>query len=75
MRENDEMLVGPNDDGSFTKVKVTSVHRNRVPCRCVRAGQAAALALSPSDSLTSLTLRKVGGTEQLASGIVPSPLR
>jgi len=50
IKEDDVLLAGPSDDGQFTKVRVTSMHRNRFPCRLVKAGQAAALALAPVNS-------------------------
>lgn len=39
------MQIGPMKDGTFKEVTVKSIHRNRVPCRMVRAGQSAALCL------------------------------
>lgn len=39
------MQIGPMKDGSFEKVTIKSIHRNRVPCRVVRAGQSAAVCL------------------------------
>lgn len=39
------LRVGPFDDGSFEAVVVSSIKRNRAPCRLVRATQSAALAL------------------------------
>ena len=46
IREGDRVLVGPKEDGSFTETTVASLHRNRAPCRLVRAGQAATVALT-----------------------------
>jgi len=43
--EGARLSLGPLEDGSFTTVRVSTIHRNRRPCRLVRAGQAAALAL------------------------------
>ncbi|KAL1122925.1 hypothetical protein AAG570_003250 [Ranatra chinensis] len=43
--EGTRLLVGPQDDGSFTPIVVHSVHRNKAPCRVVRATQSASLAL------------------------------
>ncbi|XP_019765139.1 GTP-binding protein 2 isoform X2 [Dendroctonus ponderosae] len=40
------MRIGPMKDGSFQDVSVKSIHRNRVPCRMVRAGQSAAICLN-----------------------------
>ena len=37
--------LGPFDDGTFRPVTVTSIKRNRAPCRLVRATQSAALAV------------------------------
>ena len=48
IRSGDKMSVGPFEDGHFEQVAVTSVHRNRVPCRVVRAGESATLALESS---------------------------
>ncbi|KAF7268512.1 GTP-binding protein 2 isoform X2 [Rhynchophorus ferrugineus] len=43
--EGTPMQIGPMKDGSFQDVSVKSIHRNRVPCRMVRAGQSAAICL------------------------------
>ncbi|KAH7935473.1 hypothetical protein HPB52_008407 [Rhipicephalus sanguineus] len=48
LHENDRLLAGPSHDGSFHPVRVVSVQRHRVPCRLVRAGESATLALAPS---------------------------
>ncbi|CAF4977968.1 unnamed protein product [Rotaria sp. Silwood1] len=45
IREGESYLVGPLLDGTFLPVKVTTIHRYRVPRRIVRAGQAASLSL------------------------------
>ncbi|XP_005099040.1 GTP-binding protein 2 [Aplysia californica] len=45
IREGDQLMLGPSDDGSYRKVKVKTVHRNRLPCRLIQAGQAACVAL------------------------------
>ena len=37
--------LGPFEDGAFKPVVVTSIKRNRAPCRLVRATQSAALAI------------------------------
>ena len=39
------MNVGPCEDGTFRPVTITSIKRNRAPCRLVRATQSAALAI------------------------------
>ncbi|XP_018578938.1 GTP-binding protein 2 [Anoplophora glabripennis] len=43
--EGSKMQIGPMKNGSFQNVIVKSIHRNRVPCRMVRAGQSAAVCL------------------------------
>ncbi|CAH1153596.1 unnamed protein product [Phaedon cochleariae] len=43
--EGTKMQIGPMKDGAFQKVTIKSIHRNRVPCRMVRAGQSAAVCL------------------------------
>jgi len=45
IRQGDQLMLGPADDGSFRQVKVKTVHRNRLPCRLIQAGQAACVAL------------------------------
>lgn len=39
------MRLGPMADGRFVAVRVRTAHRNKVPCRAVRAGQSASLAV------------------------------
>jgi len=46
--EGSELLIGPYDDGSFSPVKIQSVHRNKAPCRMVHATQSASIALEPA---------------------------
>jgi len=43
--ENMLLAVGPFDDGKFRDVNVSSIRRNKAPCRLVKAAQSAALAL------------------------------
>ncbi|KAG5899895.1 hypothetical protein JTB14_002448 [Gonioctena quinquepunctata] len=43
--EGTNVQIGPTRDGSFQNTTVKSIHRNRVPCRMVRAGQSAAICL------------------------------
>ncbi|KAK5639710.1 hypothetical protein RI129_012202 [Pyrocoelia pectoralis] len=43
--EGSRVQIGPHADGTFTQAKVKSIHRNRVPCRMVRAGQSASICL------------------------------
>lgn len=38
--------TGPFNDGSFNPIVVQSIHRNKAPCRVVRASQSASLSLS-----------------------------
>lgn len=45
IKEGEELQLGPLEDGTFTKVHVKSVHRNRLPCRLIQAGQTASVAL------------------------------
>lgn len=45
VREGDELMLGPCDDGLFQKVKVKTVHRHRLPCRLIQAGQASTVAI------------------------------
>ncbi|XP_017783669.1 PREDICTED: GTP-binding protein 2 [Nicrophorus vespilloides] len=44
--EGMKMKLGPMKNGSFEDVVVKSIHRNRVHCRSVRAGQSAAISLT-----------------------------
>ena len=39
-------MVGPTFTGDFVDVTVTSLKRNRAPCRWVRAGNTATIALT-----------------------------
>ncbi|EDW84636.1 uncharacterized protein Dwil_GK14220 [Drosophila willistoni] len=52
--ENIPMKIGPLPDGSFHPVYVNTVHRNKAPCRVVRAGQSASLSFTPDQDLPSL---------------------
>ncbi|XP_014241159.1 GTP-binding protein 2 [Cimex lectularius] len=47
LMEGTELLVGPLDDGTFSPVKIQSLHRNKAPCRAVHSTQSASLALEP----------------------------
>ncbi|XP_033101158.1 GTP-binding protein 2-like [Anneissia japonica] len=49
VREHDELLLGPSENGEFKPVEITSIHRNRSPCRIVRPSQAASLSLKEID--------------------------
>uniref|UniRef100_T2M6D6 GTP-binding protein 2 n=1 Tax=Hydra vulgaris TaxID=6087 RepID=T2M6D6_HYDVU len=46
IRENDKMIIGPTDDGSFFPAVVASIHRNRSPCRLIQAGYNACISLA-----------------------------
>ena len=46
IREGDVMMLGPCENGQFRESKVMSIRRNRVPCRHIKAGQSATLALA-----------------------------
>lgn len=56
IHEGESFLAGPLADGTFFPVKITSIHRYRVPRPMVRAGQAATLSLPETESSR---LRKV----------------
>ncbi|CAI9729953.1 GTP-binding protein 2-like [Octopus vulgaris] len=45
IREGDSLMLGPMSDGEFHHVTVKTVHRNRLPCRLIQAGQSATVAL------------------------------
>ncbi|XP_064477141.1 GTP-binding protein 2-like isoform X2 [Ornithodoros turicata] len=57
LREDDNLLAGPAHDGAFYPIRVLSVQRNRVPCRLVRAGESATLALDIGDAPPGLLRR------------------
>lgn len=54
LTENMQMLIGPIADGSFVPVTIHSIHRNKAPCRVVRAGQSASLAFMDKQKLPTL---------------------
>lgn len=54
LTENMPMKIGPLNDGSFLSVIIHSIHRNKAPCRVVRAGQSASLAFVQNQNLTML---------------------
>ena len=47
--ENTNLLIGPSSRGTYERVTVTTMQRNRTPCRVVRAGQAASISLQGID--------------------------
>lgn len=59
IREGDRVLVGPKEDGSFSETTVASLHRNRAPCRLVRAGQASTVALTHVERTDIRKVRKL----------------
>lgn len=50
IQEGDQLLLGPSYNGSFSPVKVVSLHRHKVPSRVVRACESATLALAGPDN-------------------------
>nr|XP_036224780.1 GTP-binding protein 2 isoform X1 [Bactrocera oleae] len=54
LTENMQMKIGPLHDGSFHTVNVHTIHRNKAPCRMVRAGQSASLSFIPNQTLPLL---------------------
>lgn len=46
IKENDWFQIGPDDDGSFHPVQISSLQRHKVSCRVIRAGESATLALN-----------------------------
>lgn len=49
IREGDEMLLGPDDQGSFMNVTILSLQRHKVPCNFVRAGQKCTMAIKANN--------------------------
>lgn len=66
--ERCRMQLGPLKDGSFTPVTVQTLHRNKAPCRVVRAGQSASLSFANHQQLPPLrngmVLLQRGGQQQ-----------
>lgn len=52
--ENVPVRIGPQLDGTFLPVTVQTIHRNKAPCRVVRAGQSASLSFYPGDDMPPL---------------------
>ncbi|XP_059620841.1 GTP-binding protein 2 [Phlebotomus argentipes] len=52
--EGTSLKVGPLPDGSFQSVTVATIHRNKAPCRMVRAGQSASLSFTANGELPTL---------------------
>ena len=57
IKEAERLLLGPDEDGHFHKVKVGSIHRNRLPSRVATAGQTVSLCIGNFDKCS---VRKVG---------------
>lgn len=55
IKENESLMIGPTTTGKFLSVTITSIRRNRAPCRDVRAGQSASLSL---EGVEKDTIRK-----------------
>lgn len=45
LKEGDRLMIGPGHQGQFAEIKVMSIHRNRLPCRMVAAGQTACISV------------------------------
>ncbi|XP_061502370.1 GTP-binding protein 2 [Anopheles gambiae] len=54
LTENSQVKVGPLQDGSFFSVTVQTIHRNKAPCRVVRAGQSASLSFNAIEPMPVL---------------------
>lgn len=46
LQVHDSVLVGPNESGEFHETRVSTIRRNRTPCRLVKAGQAATVTVT-----------------------------
>ena len=57
VKEGDCLKLGPDDDGQFHPVTVSTIHRNRLPCRVVTVGQSACLSFNSNEVQS---IRKVG---------------
>ena len=58
VHEGDSVIVGPRQDGTFTRTAIATLRRNRTPCRVARAGEAVTVTLT---SVDRADVRKVGG--------------
>lgn len=53
--ERTRVKIGPLENGKFVNVTVETIHRNKAPCRVVRAGQSASLSfVGPDDQLPNI---------------------
>lgn len=49
IREGDEMLLGPNDQGHFSTVSIISLQRHKIPCNFAKAGQKCTMAIKANN--------------------------
>ncbi len=73
VREGDSVLVGPREDGRLCEERVTTIRRNRTPCRMVRAGQAATITLT-HQAVEKIDMRKVSDSRWACTWINRSRL-
>ena len=66
IREGDSLMLGPFEDGEFHEVGMGTVHRHRLPCRLIQAGQASTVALA---EVEREDLRKVNTHELCGSNM------
>lgn len=52
--ENTRAKVGPLNDGSFHPIEIQTIHRNKAPCRIVKALQSASLSFANADNLPQI---------------------
>lgn len=50
VREGDEMSIGPDDAGRFSKVSIASLQRHKIPCNYARAGQKCTMAIIANEN-------------------------
>ena len=46
IKEGDQLMIGPSDDGRFCSVTVATIHRNRLPVRLATVGQTACVSFT-----------------------------
>ena len=56
IREGDRAFIGPDENCEYREIHITSIQRYRLPCRLVKAGQTATLAINGIDKFA---IRKV----------------
>uniref|UniRef100_A0A336L3T0 CSON003415 protein n=1 Tax=Culicoides sonorensis TaxID=179676 RepID=A0A336L3T0_CULSO len=52
--ENTKAKVGPLNDGSFHPIEIQTIHRNKAPCRIVKALQSASLSFADTENLPQI---------------------